>query len=1588
MGHALNKILKDIINRFQVLQGRLVNYIPGWDCHGLPIENKALSELGTGHQDLDPVKLRKSAREVALHNMELQMEEFKQFGIMADWTQQGIYRTMDHEYEIRQLRVFQELVRKGLIYRHYRPVYWSPSSRSALAEAELEYVENHTSFTVYVKFPVQTGEMSSALRDALQKAGVEEDEPVHLAIWTTTPWTLPANMAIGVNPELEYTLVRRSDGVVIVARERLESLAKFINDPDVIGVVSGQDIVGTGYSHIFRPQKGRVPRVVPWSYVSSATGTGLVHMAPAHGAEDYSALKAIGLFNEVAIPCPVDEDGKFTTELRQLAQDPGIADQLVGLPVQSEGSKTIVGILKSTGVLLAEEKLKHRYPYDWKTKKPIITRATAQWFASVDDIKEASTQSLNDVHFYPEVSRSRLESFVRERSEWCISRQRVWGVPIPALYDSETDEAILTTSSLDHIIAILEKKGVDYWFEGPVEEFISNDLQKNGRNYVKRNDTVDVWFDSGTSWSLIEDLLPSQSGPHRREYLTDVCLEGSDQHRGWFQSLLLTAVSAAKDGPKSPYKNLITHGFVLDDKGKKMSKSLGNVISPLSVINGGEDKKKMPAHGADILRLWAASVDYGKDVSIGPRVLAQTSEAYRKLRNTLRFLLANLQDGAALSGSFVPVQQSEISLVDRYVMHQLYELEITCKDAYENFNFPKVATSVYHFATTTLSSLYFDVTKDSLYADSANEPRRQAIVTVLGQVLQTLVPILAPITPHLSEEVHEVLVKKTGASPLLSVFASGWRSVDPSWLDSQVARKMQSLMAVRSAVTEALEDARRQKHIGSSLEAEVEIIFPSTSAAPVCQVLKEEADFLKTLFIVSNVRLGRQADPTPQKWHAVRELQADPSTTITFRSGNILRFNVGLAPSRGVWRSIPPELRQVRHASFISNSFFTSSKPPKSKRIWLLLPASALVAFYSYPKQSSPVPILLASPEIIPTSTRRNTSPSFDDGHVISSPNEPHWPILARIMEFIRCRILEPLSTGLRFTQLLLYFLPVIVTCPMLIVGHPDAAHNGERWGAIWWYGLLTKQMQHAGPTFIKLAQWAASRVDIFPQELCDRLGALHSTTKPHALYYTKRLIEKVFQRPFDEVFEKFDETPIGSGAIAQVYRATLRKDVIPPSYLDPKRKPSKKRTIAADAVTPPPPPPFVPTACVAVKVLHPRVDKMIIRDLRIMNFFAKCIAALPGLEWISLPEEVDVFGKMMKEQLNLQNEAHNLRIFERNFNGRRENAVNFPRPLEEYSSKDILIEEFEDALPLNAFLRNGGGPYDCVLATLGLDVFLNMLLLDNFVHSDLHPGNIMVKFYKPSTSFILQNMWASLTGAAKPKDPLLVNQEASDISDAVVGRLRPLRYSRKEWLQELDALSKEGYQPELVLLDAGLVTELDSTNRRNFIDLFRAIAEFDGYRAGRLMIERCRSPGLVIDREVFALRIQHLALSIKAKTFSLGQIKIADVLTEVLKAVQSHHVKMEGDFVNTIISILLLEGIGRQLDPDMDLFKSALPVLRKLSRQMSPKDVAENRANLGTMLKASLWFFWVWIEARELAHSAFETADDFVRYDWLTPNI
>lgn len=522
------------------------------------------------------------------------------------------------------------------------------------------------------------------------------------------------------------------------------------------------------------------------------------------------------------------------------------------------------------------------------------------------------------------------------------------------------------------------------------------------------------------------------------------------------------------------------------------------------------------------------------------------------------------------------------------------------------------------------------------------------------------------------------------------------------------------------------------------------------------------------------------------------------------------------------------------------------------------------------------------------------------------------------IWKFFDTYIVEPIATGFRFLHLVVIFVPVIATVPVIWFGsrHPD--RDDERGGTLWWYGFLVSSMERAGAAFIKLGQWAASRTDIFPTEMCAIMSALHSNAPAHSLSVTKETIERSFGMPFDEIFEEFHEKPLGVGAIAQVYKAKLKPDLIAKDK-EPANEPQTLTEKAFKTVDPllKSTPQRIPSTYVAIKVLHPKIERIVRRDLKIMGFFAQIINAVPTMEWLSFPDEVAQFGEMMRLQLDLRIEAANLTLFRKNFRTRP--TAWFPYPYTQYTSRQVLVEEFATGIPLEHFLENGGGIFQKEIADEGLDAFLHMLLIDNFIHADLHPGNIMVRFYKPATTQAhtrFNDFKGKVSG--NPKKDV---EGSTDVTEKVLARLRPHRHDKPAWTQTLSQIDNEGFRPQLIFIDTGLVTELNEMNRNNFLDLFKAVAEFDGYKAGHLMVERCRQPDAVIDKEVFALRMQHLVLGVKSRTFALGNIKIGDILNEVLDMVRSHHVRLEGDFVNVVLSILLLEGIGRSLDPNLDLF-------------------------------------------------------------------
>ena len=821
MGHALNKILKDTINRFQLLQGRKVRYVPGWDCHGLPIELKVIQGMKPAtRQNLTPLGLRHQARDFALQAVAEQCQGFKRYGVWGDW--EHPYLTMKPSYEAAQIGVFGQMVLKGYIYRAFKPVHWSPSSKTALAEAELEYPEGHTSRSIYVAFPIAN--LAAAVQPVLESYLPQ----LSVAIWTTTPWTIPANLAVAVNSNLTYAVVDTgTNEYLIVAVDLVERLSAILGKQlTVQATVSGKALEHSTYRHPLFERES--PIVVGGEYITTESGTGLVHTAPGHGQEDYLVGQRYGL----AILSPVDADGNFTEE----------AGQFAGLNVLGDGNTAVIQALEAAGALLKEEAYAHKYAYDWRTKKPTIYRATEQWFASVEGFREEALKAIARVNWIPTQGENRITAMVSERPDWCISRQRSWGVPIPVFYDEETGEPLLNAETISHVQAIVAEKGSDAWWELSVAELLPESYRHNGRSYRQGMDTMDVWFDSGSSWAAV---LQQRT---ELRYPADLYLEGSDQHRGYFQSSLLTSVAT---NDCAPYKTVLTHGFVLDEQGRKMSKSLGNVVDPNIVIEGGSNQKVDPPYGADVLRLWVSSVDYSSDVSIGKNILKQMGEVYRKIRNTARFLLGNIHDFDPTKDA---VPYDRLPELDRYMLHRMTEVFAEVKSAFESFQFFRFFQTVQNFCVVDLSNFYLDIAKDRLYISAPNAFRRRSCQTVLAIAVENLARAIAPVLCHMAEDIWQYLPYPT---PYKSVFESGWVQLEKNWHHPELAEPWQQLRQIRNEVNKVLEQARMEKTIGSSLEAKV-LLYTSN---PELQKLLNKwdvangVDELRYLFITSHVEL-------------------------------------------------------------------------------------------------------------------------------------------------------------------------------------------------------------------------------------------------------------------------------------------------------------------------------------------------------------------------------------------------------------------------------------------------------------------------------------------------------------------------------------------------------------------------------------------------------------------------------------------------------------------------------------------------------------------------------------------------------------
>lgn len=792
IGHAMNKILKDFVNRYKMMSGYDMIYIPGWDTHGLPIE-QAVTNSGVDRKSMDKADFRALCEKYAYEQIEKQKKGFKELNVLADWDHP--YITLQKELEARQIEVFAEMAKKGLIFKGLKPVYWSPSSESALAEAEIEYHDRKDS-SIYVAFPVVEGNDTVNVGD-------------NLVIWTTTPWTLPCNTGIAISEKFDYAKVLVNDKYYIVANELLEDLAKEFGweNYEVVNVFTGDKFAGVKYKHVFMD---RVAPVIDGFHVTLDAGTGLVHIAPMYGADDFIIGK------------------EYNLEMINGIDDQGVLNELSG-PFNGlffeDANKAVTAKLDELGVLLKLKFITHSYPHDWRTKKPIIFRATKQWFCSIDKIRDDLLKELeNNVKFHTEWGKKRLYNMIHDRGDWCISRQRVWGVPIPIFYNEDGSE-IVDYDVMMHVADLFRKYGSNVWFEKEAKDLLpegyTNPASPNG-NFTKEEDIMDVWFDSGSTWNgvLIEQGLP---------YPSDMYLEGSDQYRGWFNSSLICGVAVTG---KAPYKELVSHGFTLDGNGNKMSKSLGNVIVPADMVR---------LHGSDILRLWVASTDYTEDVRISDDLIKQVKESYRKIRNTYKFMLGNLKDFDYTKDS---VKYEDMPYYDKYMMNELNKFTKNVLEEYNNYNFQNVYKLVNNFVSFTLSNFYLDFTKDILYIEKSDSLVRRSVQTVLYNILNNEVKLLAPILPYTSEEVYSLLPHTEE-----SVHLTDMPEVVTYSDSAEVEELFNLFFELKDKVNKKLEEARNEKLIGSALEAVVKI-----NLDPKYNEVKEKlGSYLHQLFIVSKV---------------------------------------------------------------------------------------------------------------------------------------------------------------------------------------------------------------------------------------------------------------------------------------------------------------------------------------------------------------------------------------------------------------------------------------------------------------------------------------------------------------------------------------------------------------------------------------------------------------------------------------------------------------------------------------------------------------------------------------------------------------
>ena len=834
IGTALNKILKDIIVRSKQMAGYDAVYVPGWDCHGLPIEHNVDKELGDKKKDLSMAQVRRRCRSYAEKFIDIQREEFKRLGVMGVWDDP--YLTMNFAYEATIARECVKFAKDGSLFRSKKPIYWCFSCQTALAEAEIEY-HNESTPSIYVKFLVQD-DLSSVMPELAGKT-------VYVVIWTTTPWTIPANLAITLHPEFEYAAVEVGSGeVFILARQLVDACMQTfeISDYSIIGEIDPRRLEKKRCTHPLYP---RDSLVILGSHVTLDAGTGCVHTAPGHGREDYE----VGLLYDLDVYSPVDNQGCFTDDV----------DYFKGEFV-FDANTNINAKLKETGALMHASDFEHSYPHCWRCKQPVIFRATPQWFISMDktDLRKKSLEAIDTVKWIPHWGRDRIYGMIENRPDWCVSRQRAWGVPITVFYCEQCETLLLDELVMQHVYELFETHGADVWFEKDITELLPQDVICNScgsSHFVKETDILDVWFDSGVSHAAVLEQRPYLKWP------ADLYLEGSDQHRGWFHSALLTAVGTRD---RAPYEAVLTHGFVVDAEGRKMSKSIGNVISPSEVIKN---------YGAEILRLWVSASDYREDIRISDNILKQLTDAYRRIRNTSRFMLGNLYDYKPEEDH---VAYGSMPEIDRFALHKLQLLIEKSLQAYEAYEFHVIYHALYNYCTLDLSAFYLDILKDRLYTSPPQSTARKSAQTVLYATLDAIARLMAPILPFTSDEIWQFMPISGGRQP--SIHLMQLPEVSSELKDEELAQRWEYLLKIRGEVTKALETARAQKLIGHPLDAAVTL---SAKDESYDKLLPFTAD-LRSLLIVSQASLVK-----------------DEPLEGAFRSEELEGLLIGVAPAAG-----------------------------------------------------------------------------------------------------------------------------------------------------------------------------------------------------------------------------------------------------------------------------------------------------------------------------------------------------------------------------------------------------------------------------------------------------------------------------------------------------------------------------------------------------------------------------------------------------------------------------------------------------------------------------------------------------------------